>query len=160
MNFGEAVGVVGEVAKAEREGDEMEGAGRKRQVQGVDLDEAGSGAGMLETGAGEHFGREVAAEKGFGLRWSMSEQSGRHIAGTAAEIKDVCVLVFEEGTKGAGGSMPPEAIQAKGEQMVGSIVGRGDGVEHLLHVGGGVELGLRALGAGTGRWRDHASRRF
>ena len=38
------------------------------------------------------------------------------------------------GRKSAGGAVPPVAVDADGEEVVGAVVGGGDGVEHLLDV--------------------------
>ena len=41
---------------------------------------------------------------------------------------------LEDGAEGAGGAVPPAAVEADGEEVVGAVVGGGDGVEHLLDV--------------------------
>ena len=66
VDFGEAGGVVGEVAEAEGGGDEVEGVVGVGEVHGVAFDPEGVGGGELGAGAGEHFGGEVEAGDGFG----------------------------------------------------------------------------------------------
>ena len=58
-----------------------------------------------------------------------------------------CWRMRPEETGGAG---PPPAVDADGEEMVGAVVGGGDGVEHLLDVRGGGALVGGAGGAGSG----------
>ena len=77
MDFGEAVGVVAEVAEAEGEGDEVEGRVGVGECHGVHLLEAGVGGGVLDAGAGEHFGGEVAAGDGGGFVWAVAEEGRR-----------------------------------------------------------------------------------
>ena len=61
----------------------------------------------------------------------------------------------EDGAEGAGGAVPPAAVEAEGEEVVGAVVGGRDGVEHLLDVRCGGLLGGGAGGDGR-RWSVRA----
>jgi len=73
-----------------------------------------------------------------------------HVAGAAAEVEDDGFGALERFAEGAGGAVPQPAVEAEGEDVVGAVVGRGDGVEHLANIlGGGVLVGC-AGGARSG----------
>ena len=57
-----------------------------------------------------------------------------HVAGAAAQVEDDGLGTSKDGTHGAGGASPPEAVDARREQVVEQVVARSDGVEHLLDV--------------------------
>ena len=58
--------------------------------------------------------------------------------------------MLEDGAEEAGGAVPPPVVDADGEEVVGAVVGGGDGVEHLLNVRGCGLFGSDAGGAGSG----------
>jgi hypothetical protein len=73
------------------------------------------------------------------------------VAGAAAEVEDDGLGALEDGVEGAGGAVPPGAVEADGEDVVGAVVGGGDGGEHLLDVLGGCGGVGDAVGTGSGR---------
>ena len=101
---------------------------------------------------GEHLVGEVDGEDGGGVgcRGAVFEEGEGHVAGAAAEVEGDGFGVLEDGAEEAGGAVPPPAVDAGGEDVVGAVVGGGDGVEHLLDVRGGGLLGGDAGGAGSG----------
>ena len=113
----------------------------------------------------EHLVREVDSEDwGCVGSGTMFEESHCHIAGAAAEIESDGFGLLEDWAEDAGGAGPPGTVDADGEEMIRAVVGGGDGVEHLLHVCGGVLLGHDAGGTGSsgafmlGRvWGGHRS---
>src|SRR6202789_4263288 len=102
--------------------------------------------------AREHLVGEVGGEDGCRFRWAwtMLVKCHGHVAGAAAEVEGDCLRMLEDGAKEACGASPPVAIDAGREEVVGAVVGGGDGVEHLLNVRGGCLLVCRADGAGSG----------
>ena len=80
---------------------------------------------------------------------AVFEQGEGHVAGAAAEVEGYGLGVLEDGAEETGGAVPPPAIDAGGEEMVGAVVGGGDGVEHLLNVRGGGLFRGDAGGAGS-----------
>jgi len=151
-DFGEGLFVVGEIAEAEGGGDEVDGGVAKREMKGIGFDGEDVSAGKFFLSQGEHLVGEVDREDGSGMGCvgAMLEQGHRHVAGAAAEIEGDGLGVLEDGTEEAGGAVPPPAVDAGGEEMVGAVVGGGDGVEHLLDVRGGRFLIGRADGASAG----------
>ena len=73
-----------------------------------------------------------------------------HVAGAAAEVEDDGFGALEDWSEGAGGAVPPGAVDAGGEEKVGAVVGGRDGVEHLLDVLGGFVGRGGTGGAGSG----------
>jgi len=80
----------------------------------------------------------------------MLEERHGHVAGAAAEIKRHGLRMLEDRLKEAGGAGPPGTVDADGEEMIGAVVGGGDGVEHLLHICGRFPLGGDAGRSGSG----------
>ena len=100
----------------------------------------------------KHLVGEVDGEDwgGFGgVRAVLGECHG-HVACAAAEVESDGFGMLEDGTKELGGAVPPIAVDADGEEVVGAVVGGGDGVEHLLNVRCGGLLGGDAGRAGSG----------
>ena len=150
--FGEALFVVGEVAEAEGGGDEVDGGVGDGEMEGVGFDGDYVVWGELFCAPGEHLVREVDGEDGGGfwcVRAVLVERHG-HVACAAAEVEGDGLGVLQDGAEEFGSAGPPVAVDADGEEMVGAVVGGGDGVEHLLHGGGGGLLGGDAGGAGSG----------
>ena len=153
MEFGEAFFVVGEVAEAEGGGDEVDGGVGEGEVEGVGFDGEDVVRGEFFCAEREHLVGEVDGEDGGGVRGcggAVFEEREGHVAGAAAEVEGDGFGVLEDRAEEAGGAVPPPAVDAGGEEMVGAVVGGGDGVEHLLDVRGGGLLGGDAGGAGSG----------
>src|SRR5665213_1108152 len=86
------------------------------------------------------------------------EEGGGEVAGAAADVEDFCGGVFEDGREGAGGAVPPAAVEAEGEEMVDAVVSGGDGVEEGLDVGGGGGfVGLVGRAGSGGGLGDHSA---
>ena len=153
-NFGEAVCVVGEIAEAEGGGDEIDGGVGEGKVEGVGFDgEDVVPSVFLGWPRESIWGRSRRRGWGLALRvWRglcLVERDG-HVAGSAAEVESDGFGTLEDGAEDAGGAGPPGAVDADGEEVVGAVVGWGDGVEHLLDVGRGGLLGGSACGTGSG----------
>jgi len=151
-DLGEAFFVVGEVAEAEGGGDEVDGGVGDWKVEGVGLDGKDVLACKFFLAEGEHLVGEVDGEDwgGVGGVGAVFEQGHRHVAGSAAEVEGDGFGVLKDRTKEACGAGPPGPVDAGGEEMVGAVVGGGDGVEHPLDVGGCSGLISCANGAGSG----------
>jgi hypothetical protein len=152
VEFGEALFVVGEVAEAEGGGDKIDGGVGEREVEGVGFDGDDVVGSEFFCAEREHLVGEVDGKDGGRFRvWgAVLEERQGHVAGSAAEIEGDGLGVLKDGTEEAGGAVPPPVVDAHGEEMVGAVVGGGDGVEHLLDVRGGGLLGGDAGGAGAG----------
>ena len=152
MEFGKAFFVVGEVAEPEGRGDEIDGGVGYGQVEGVGFNGDDVVRGEFFLAEGEHLVGEVDGQDGgsLGGGGAVFEECEGHVAGAAAEIEGDGLGVLEDGTEEAGGAVPPPAVDAGGEEMVGAVVGGGDGVEHLLNVSGGGLFGGDAGGTGSG----------
>ena len=74
------------------------------------------------------------------------------VAGAAAEVEDDGLGALEDGAEGAGGAVPPGAVEADGKDVVGAVVSGSDGGEHLLDVLGGLVGRGDAGRAGSGGW--------
>ncbi len=73
-------------------------------------------------------------------RASLEEGKG-HVARAAAQVEDEGVGPAQDVAEGAGRAPPPEAVDADGKEVIEEVIAAGDGVEHLLYVGGGVLVG-------------------
>jgi hypothetical protein len=150
--FGKPLLIVGEVAKAEGGGDEIDGGVGEGKVKSVAFDGDDVVTGKFLFAEGEHLVGEVDGEDrgGVGSCGAMLEKSHRHVTGAAAEVEDDGFGMLKDWAEEEAGAAPPGAVDADGEKVVGAVVGGSDGVEHLLHVcGGGLFCG-RADGTGSG----------
>ena len=118
----ESSAVVGEVAKAEGRGDEVDGVVGERQIQGIGFDDYRSGgrsvAGCVEGGefrraADEHLMREVHGDHRLGVCGAVTEQGQGHVSGTTANIKDDGLGVGERLAEATGGAPPPQAVDVQ-----------------------------------------------
>jgi hypothetical protein len=82
--------------------------------------------------------------------WAVFEEGQSHVAGAAAEVEDAGFGALEGRAEGAGGAGPHPAVEASGEDVVGEVIGWGDGIEHLLDVLCSGLLVGNADGAGSG----------
>ena len=152
MEFGEALFVVGEVAEAEGCRDEVDGGVGEGEMERVGFDGDDVVRGEFFCAAGEHLVGEVDGEDGRCIRCggAVFEQGEGHVAGTAAEVEGDSLGMLEDRAEDAGGAVPHPTVEAGGEDVVGAVVGGGDGVEHLLNVRRGGLLSGCAFGAGPG----------
>jgi hypothetical protein len=78
------------------------------------------------------------------------EEGHGHVAGAAAEVEGDGLGMLEDGAEEAGGAAPHPMVETGGEDVIGAVVGRSNGVEHLLDVRCGGLLGGDAGRAGPG----------
>ena len=81
-------------------------------------------------------------------------EGGGEVAGAAADVEDAGAGLGEDGGEGAGGAVPPAAVQAHREEVVEEVVAGGDGVEDGLDVCGGGGFGFFVGGAGAEVYRE------
>jgi hypothetical protein len=82
---------------------------------------------------------------------AVLEQGHRHVAGAATEIESDGFGALKDRMEEARCAGPPPVVDASGDEVVGAVVGGGNGVEHLLDGDGGVLLGRDAGGTCSGR---------
>jgi len=153
MDFAEAGFVIGEIAKAEGGGNEVEGAVSERKAESVGFEKAKDarravrGRAELRSafspGANQHGVGKIRAEDA-GLPFPREGKG--EVTGAAAEIEDIDAGALENWSKEACRAVAPEAIGLKREEMIEEVVARGDLCEHLADFAGSVGFRLSAFG--------------
>ena len=164
-DLGKGIGIVGQVAEAERGGNQVEAGVGVGEVHGIAFNPESVCRGVLCAGSLEHFGGEVETGNGFygdvftgygnrcvrsetwatrcvrgecgKCRWPFGEESRGHVTSTAANVENAGFGTGEDVAESVGGASPPTAIKAEGEQVVEAVVAGRDGVEKGADVGGG-----------------------
>ncbi len=118
MELSEAGFVIGEVAKAEGCGHKLERVVANRQMQRIGFH--GDGAMLLELrrAAQEHLMREVDGEQRHGLWRATPQQRHRHIARTAADVRDTRLWLRQNVAEAPCGAPPPQPVNGSGEDMI------------------------------------------
>ena len=156
LNFPQAGFVVGEVAKAEGAGHQVERSAGERKPESIGFEKRHwrcstlvrrwrQGRAFLFC-ADEHGMGEIRADDA-GL--SGSRESESEIAGSAAEIEDERIGPVENGLQTPGGAGTPEAIELQRQEMVEQIVARGDLRKHFADFVRSVRLANGAFGPGS-----------
>src|SRR6185369_12987353 len=129
--------VICEVSESEGGRHEVKGGVLKRHVQSVGFHPAQRSSLPFDLRTTQHLARKICA----GNRGSASAgapiQSKGHVAGPAAEIEHLCIVLAEDVAESTSGTPPPETIDVHRQHVIEQIVAGRDGVEHLPHGGGG-----------------------
>src|SRR6185369_4656341 len=100
--------VICEVSKSERRRHEVKGGVSKRHLQSVGFHPAQRSSLPFDLRTTQHLARKICA----GNRGSASAgapiQSKGHVAGPAAEIEHLCIVLAEDVAESTSGTPPPE----------------------------------------------------
>ena len=155
--------VIREVAKPERDGDQIERTVRQRQRQRIRFKQRrrGIGAPTILRWASTSMGWQKSLPALTAARSSgPGFQRQQHVARSAAQVEHSRIRDSPEFRDAVPPSRPPALVQIEREQVIQQVVARGDAAEHPAHP---VRRGLfaghpRRRGAGGAGHRSPASR--
>jgi len=140
------VAVIGQVAEAEGDGDQIEGFVRYWKHQRIGFEQAAARvflAGFRACG-GQHGVAEIAAKD---LCAPATSQLQHQVPRAAAQIQDASFGAFQDVRYSGRGVGSPVTVDVQREQVIQQVVARGDSSEHPAHPARGLFLVLRARGS-------------